>query len=44
LSLSPDELSDQHSGFWGYQMMARLKDGVSLPQAAQDADEWRTKS
>jgi len=38
LSLSPDELSDQHSGFWGYQMMARLKDGVSLPQAAQDAD------
>src|SRR5216683_1138533 len=38
LSLSPDEISDQHSGFWGYQMMARLKDGVSLPQAAQDAD------
>jgi predicted permease len=38
LSLSPDELSEQHSGFWGYQMIARLKDGVSLPQAAQDAD------
>ena len=38
LSLSPDELSDQHSGFWGYQMIARLKDGVSLSQAAQDAD------
>src|SRR5258707_6424356 len=38
LSLSPDELSDQHSGFWGYQMMARLKDGGSLSQAAQDAD------
>jgi len=38
LSLSPDELSDQHSGFWGYHMIARLKDGVSLPQAAQDAD------
>ena len=38
LSLSPDELSDQHSGFWGYQMIARLKDGVSLPQAVQDTD------
>jgi len=38
LSLSPDELSDQHSGFWGYHMIARLKDGVPLPQAAQDAD------
>src|SRR5258708_417372 len=38
LSLNPDELSDQHSGFWGYHMIARLKDGVSLSQAAQDAD------
>ena len=38
LSLTPDELSDQRSGFWGYQMVARLKDGVSLQQAAQDAD------
>jgi len=38
LSLSPDELSEQHSGFWGYHMVARLKDGVSLRQAAQDAD------
>jgi putative ABC transport system permease protein len=38
LSLAPDELSDQHAGFWGYQMVARLKDGVTLPQAAQDAD------
>ncbi len=38
LSLSPDELSDQHSGFWGYHMIARLKKGVSLRQAAQDAD------
>src|SRR6266436_2314189 len=38
LSLSPDELSDQHSGFWGYHMIARLKDRVSLSQAAQDAD------
>src|SRR5258708_17914991 len=38
LSLSPDELSDQHSGFWGYHIIARRKDGVSLSQAAQDAD------
>jgi putative ABC transport system permease protein len=38
LSLTPNELSDQHSGFWGYHMIARLRDGVSLPQGAQDAD------
>jgi predicted permease len=38
LSLTPDELSDQHSGFWGYHMIARLKDGLTVSQAAQDAD------
>src|ERR1700756_4004202 len=38
LSLSPDELSEQNAGFWGYQMIARLKNGVSLTQGAQDAD------
>ena len=38
LSLTPDELSDQHAGFWGYHMIARLKDGVTFGQAAQDAD------
>jgi putative ABC transport system permease protein len=38
LSLTPEELSDQRSGYWGYHMIARLKNGVSLPQAAQDAD------
>ena len=38
LSLTPDELSEQHSGFWGYHMVARLKDGVNLQQAAEDAD------
>ncbi len=38
LSLTPDELSDQHAGFWGYQMVARLKDGITVSQAAQDAD------
>jgi predicted permease len=38
MSLTADELSDEHAGFWGYQMIARLKDGVNLSQAAQDAD------
>ncbi len=38
LSLTPDELSDEHAGFWGYHMVARLKDGVTVPQAALDAD------
>ncbi len=38
MSLSPDELSEDQAGFWGYHMVARLKDGVTLPQAAQDAD------
>ena len=38
LSLTSDELSDQQSGFWGYQMIARLKDGVTLSQGAQDAN------
>ncbi len=38
MSLTPDELSDQHAGFWGYHMVARLKDGVTQSQAAQDAD------
>jgi putative ABC transport system permease protein len=38
MSLTPAELSEGAAGFWGYQMVARLKDGVSLSQAAQDAD------
>ncbi len=38
MSLTSDELSDQHTGFWGYQLVARLKDGVTLAQAAKDAD------
>ena len=38
MSLTADELSDEHAGFWGYQMIARMKDGVSLGEAAQDAD------
>ena len=38
LSLCADELSDAHAGFWGYEIIARLKDGVGLSQASQDAD------
>ena len=38
LSLTPDELSDQNNGLWGYHIVARVKDGVTIPQAAQDAD------
>ncbi|HEY6935497.1 MAG TPA: ABC transporter permease [Terriglobales bacterium] len=38
MSLTPEELSDEHAGFWGYQMVARLKDGVTLTQAGSDAD------
>ncbi len=38
LSLSPNELSDQAAGFFGYHIVARLKEGVSLAAAAQDAD------
>ena len=33
LSLTPEELSDQHVGFWGYQIVARLKDGIMLSQS-----------
>ncbi|HKU22912.1 MAG TPA: ABC transporter permease [Terriglobales bacterium] len=38
MSLTSEELSDEHAGFWGYQMVARLKDGVRTPLAAKDAD------
>jgi putative ABC transport system permease protein len=38
VSLMPEELSDEAAGNWAYHMIARLKDGVSLSQAAQDAD------
>jgi predicted permease len=38
MSLGPDELSDEAAGSWGYHMVARLKEGVSVPQAAQDVD------
>lgn len=38
MSLTSEQLSEEEAGFWGYQMVARLKDGISLSQAAQDAD------
>lgn len=38
MSFTPDELSEQSAAFWGYHMVARLKEGVSLAQAAQDTD------
>lgn len=37
MSFTPDELSEE-SGFWGYHIIARMKDGVTFTQAAQDAD------
>jgi putative ABC transport system permease protein len=44
MSLTPGELSDEHAGYWGYQIVARLKDGVTLTQAAQDADRVARQS
>ncbi|HET7346493.1 MAG TPA: ABC transporter permease, partial [Acidobacteriaceae bacterium] len=38
LSLTAQELSDADAGFFGYQIIARLKDGMSLASAAQDAE------
>jgi predicted permease len=38
LSLTAEELSDQNAGGWGYHMVGRVRDGVSLSQAAQDTD------
>lgn len=38
MSLKADELSDGSAGYFGYHIVARLKDGVALPQAAEDAD------
>ncbi len=37
MSLTPDELSEEAAGFWGYRIVARLKEGVSEAAAAQDA-------
>jgi putative ABC transport system permease protein len=38
MSLTAEELSDGNAGAWSYQMVGRLKDGVTVPEAAEDAD------
>jgi putative ABC transport system permease protein len=38
MSFTPDDLSDRNAGAWGYHMIARLKDGVALQQAEEDAN------
>ncbi len=38
MSLTPNELAEAHEGVWAYQMVARLKDGVTVQQAASDVD------
>jgi predicted permease len=38
LSLTTNELSEENAGFFGYQMIAHLKNGVSTQQGAEDAD------
>ena len=37
MSLRPDELSVESAGVWGYRMIARLEDGVSIHQGREDA-------
>ena len=37
MSLTSGELADDHAGYWGYQIVTRLKGGVTLAQGAQDA-------
>jgi len=38
ISLTPEELSEQNAGAFAWTLVGRLKDGVTLRQAAQDAD------
>jgi len=38
ISFTADELSDEDAGRFGYHIIARLKDGVSVTSAAQDAE------
>jgi len=38
MSFTPDELSPTSAANWGYNMVGRLKPGLSLSQANQDAD------
>ena len=38
MSITADELSDTHAGEWRFNMVARLRNGVGVEQANQDAD------
>jgi putative ABC transport system permease protein len=38
LSFTPEQLSERDAGNFRYQMVARLKDGITIRQAAEDAD------
>jgi putative ABC transport system permease protein len=38
MSFTPEDLADASAGLWGYHMVARLKDDVTVAQAAADAD------
>jgi putative ABC transport system permease protein len=38
MSLTDQELSEQSAGYWGYNMVARMRQGVTVTQAATDAD------
>jgi putative ABC transport system permease protein len=38
MSMMPDELAETNAGDWRFQLVGRLKDGITLPQAAQDTD------
>ncbi len=38
MSLTPVELGDDNAGMWGFNLVGRLKDGVTVAQAAQDAN------
>lgn len=38
MSLSADELSEDNRGSWGYHMVARMRDGITVAQAASDAE------
>src|SRR5579871_6705220 len=38
MSLTAEELSDRQAGYWGYHIVARMKNGVTVSQAAQDVN------
>jgi putative ABC transport system permease protein len=38
MSLRPDELTDMNAGVWAWHLVGRLRDGITVTQAAQDAN------